>query len=97
MKNKEILELIESKIISFGETPNGTKIYVINEFGLKEINQKLTLTSVGCSLPDKEEIYVSHGSDGDDDVYCAFTDLSKATKDCEESGSSLTTITLYRK
>lgn len=41
MKNKKILELIESKIISFGETPNGTKLYVINEFGLKEIKQKL--------------------------------------------------------
>jgi len=46
MKNKEILELIESKVISFGETPNVTKLYVINEFGLKEIKQKLTLTSV---------------------------------------------------
>ena len=51
MNSKEILELIESKIHNFGETPNGTKLYVINEFALDEIKQKLTLTDVVKSLP----------------------------------------------
>ena len=59
--------------------------------------KQLILSGVVASLPDEEMIYVSHGSDGDDDVYCAFTDLSKAEKDCEESGTSLSTISLYRK
>ena len=59
--------------------------------------KQLILSGVVASLPDEEKIYVSHGSDGDDDVYCAFTDLSKAEKDCEEAGSSLTAISLYRK
>lgn len=64
---------------------------------VNDLTSLFSLNNVVASLPDEETIYVSHGSDGDDDVYCAFTDLSKAEKDCEECGTSLTGISLYRK
>ena len=63
----------------------------------KELKKQFSLYGAVASLPDEEIIYISHGSDGDDDVYCAFTDLSKAEKYCEEAGTSLSTINLYRK
>ena len=72
-------------------------VVAMEEFAKEYHKKQLTLTDVVASLPDEEMIYVSHGSDGDDDVYCAFTDLSKAEKDCEEAGTSLSTISLYRK
>lgn len=63
---------------------------------LKEIKQALLITDVVHTLPSKEDIYVSHSNDGDDDVYCAWTDHSRGLKDCEEAGTLLTRITLYR-
>jgi hypothetical protein len=83
----------ESSDLIFG---NASRMYAISLFD-KWKSEQLILSGVVASLPDEEMIYVSHGSDGDDDVYCAFTDLSKAEKDCEESGTSLSTISLYRK
>ena len=95
--NKKIKEIIEA-LEFMGKMGDVSKIAVDNlKTGLEELDEQLTLNDVVASLPDEEMIYVSHGSDGDDDVYCAFTDLSKAEKDCEEAGTSLSTISLYRK
>ena len=58
MESKEIIKLIENSFSSFGETPNGTKLYVINEFDLKELKKQLTLTNVVSSkiLIDKKDL-----------------------------------------
>ena len=77
----------------------------INNLTFTEINTVInleaeilafSLNGVVESLPSKEEIYVSHGNDGEDDVYCAFTDHTRGLKDCEEAGTLLTRITLHR-
>ena len=49
MNSKDVIKLIEKSFISFGETPLGVKLYVIDEFLLEELKQKLTLTDVGSN------------------------------------------------
>lgn len=79
---------------TIGETDKTFDMYNYAEWLDKQV-KNLGLFGVVCSSS-TEDIYVSHGNDGDDDVYCAFTDHARGLKDCEESGTLLTHIKLYR-
>tara|TARA_B100000768_G_C11232061_1_gene355524 strand:- start:871 stop:1233 length:363 start_codon:yes stop_codon:yes gene_type:complete len=54
---------------------------------LKEVKEAINYNRCSLHLPDEETIYVSHGSDGDDDVYVAstrsFNELEMLAEDLE--------------
>lgn len=86
------LEEIKEHQMQTVELARSTEVYKLADKALKAIAVN------GCSLqlPTEERIYVSKSNDGSDGVYCAFTNHTKGLKDCEESGTLLKSITLYR-
>ena len=73
MNSKEIIELIENSFSSFGKTSRGTKLYVINEFDLEELKQKLTLTDVSSMFSAKQmEQAFNDGVEAEQQRCCEF-------------------------
>lgn len=96
-KEEKIIDILKSYSTYTDRSREDECVHESNFYLIaKDITKQLSIATVGCSLPTKEEIYVSHSNDGGDDVYCAFTDHSKGLKDCEKTGTLLTRITLYR-
>ncbi len=89
------IELIEDAVAFGGTVPNN-RMDEVREFINNLKTKPLNIDNVVCSDATTETIYVSHGNDGDDDVYCAFTDKQRGQRDCNESGTILTSITLHK-
>lgn len=94
MKELQELRNYILELKNMGVIKKTTEITLLHK--LNALEKQFDISSVVKSLPSKEDIYVSQSNDGSDDVYCAFTDHTRGLKDCEEAGTLLTRITLYR-